>query len=331
MKRNVKSLSENESANDAEACVRIAAMDERIVFMGSPEFAIPSLEALYEKYGLAAVVTQPDRPAGRGRTLTPCAVKQRALELGLPVLQPVSLKKLSAVNELAQYKPDLIVVAAFGQILPKMVLEMPAKGCVNVHASLLPRWRGASPIQAAIAAGDNETGVTIMLMNEGLDTGPILTQRRVPIRERTNAEELSHQLAFLGAQALIEVLPSYLSGMLAPLPQDGTYQTYAPMLKKEEGELDFSKPAYELDRKVRAFHPWPGTYFTLDGKRVKVLEAHVHDSFTSEPGERYVVNGLPAIGTSESFLVLDSLQPEGKKPMSGQAFLYGQPGWLGGE
>ena len=261
----------------------------------------------------------------------PSAVKQRALELGLPVLQPVSLKKLSAVTELAQYKPDLIVVAAFGQILPKMVLEMPAKGCVNVHASLLPRWRGASPIQAAIAAGDNETGVTIMLMNEGLDTGPILAQRRVPIRPRTNAEELSHQLAFLGAQALIEVLPSYLSGMLAPLPQDGTNQTYAPMLKKEEAELDFSKPALELDRKVRAFHPWPGTYFTLDGKRVKVLEAHVHDSFASEPGERYVVNGLPAIGTSESFLVLDSLQPEGKKPMTGQAFLNGQPGWLDGE
>ena len=328
MKWDVKSLSENESSNDAEACVRIAAMNERIVFMGSPEFAIPSLEALHEKYELVAVVTQPDRPAGRGRTLTPCAVKQRALELGLPVLQPVSLKKLSAVNELAQYKPDLIVVAAFGQILPKMVLEMPAKGCVNVHASLLPRWRGASPIQAAIAAGDNESGVTIMLMDEGLDTGPILAQRRVPIHPRTNAEELSHQLAFLGAQALIEVLPSYLNGMLAPLPQDGTNQTYAPMLKKEEGELDFSKPAYELDRKVRAFHPWPGTYFTLDGKRVKVLEAHVHDSFTSEPGERYVVNGLPAIGTSESFLVLDSLQPEGKKPMSGQAFLNGQPGWL---
>ena len=303
-------------------------MNERIVFMGSPEFAIPSLEALHEKYELVAVVTQPDRPAGRGRTLTPCAVKQRALELGLPVLQPVSLKKLSAVNELAQYKPDLIVVAAFGQILPKMVLEMPAKGCVNVHASLLPRWRGASPIQAAIAAGDNESGVTIMLMDEGLDTGPILAQRRVPIHPRTNAEELSHQLAFLGAQALIEVLPSYLNGMLAPLPQDGTNHTYAPMLKKEEGELDFSKPAYELDRKVRAFYPWPGTYFTLDGKRVKVLEAHVHDSFASEPGERYVVNGLPAIGTSESFLVLDSLQPEGKKPMSGQAFLNGQPGWL---
>lgn len=312
-------------------CVRICAMNERIVFMGSPDFAIPSLEALHEKYGLVAVVTQPDRPAGRGRTMTPCAVKQRALELGLPVLQPVSLRKLGAITELAQLKPSLIVVAAFGQILPKMVLEMPSKGCINVHASLLPRWRGASPIQAAIAAGDTETGVTIMLMNEGLDTGPILAQRRVPIRPRTNSEELTHQLAFLGAQALIEVLPSYLSGMLAPLPQDGTSQTYAPMLKKGEGELDFTKSALELDRKVRAFHPWPGTYFMLDGKRVKVLEAHVHDSFASDMGERYVVNGLPAIGTGKSFLVFDSLQPEGKKPMTGQAFLNGQPGWLDGE
>ncbi|NLE93323.1 MAG: methionyl-tRNA formyltransferase, partial [Chloroflexi bacterium] len=143
-------------------------MSVRIVFMGSPDFAIPSMEALHEKYGLTAVVTQPDRPAGRGRALTPCAVKKRALELGLPILQPLSLRKLSAVTELAEFKPDLIVVAAFGQILPKMVLEMPAKGCVNVHASLLPRWRGASPIQAAIAAGDAETGVTLMLMNEGL-------------------------------------------------------------------------------------------------------------------------------------------------------------------
>jgi len=303
-------------------------MNERIVFMGSPDFAIPSLEALQEKYGLVAVVTQPDRPAGRGRTLTPCAVKQRALELGLPVLQPVSLRKLGAISELAQYKPSLIVVAAFGQILPKMVLEMPAKGCVNVHASLLPKWRGASPIQAAIAAGDTETGVTIMQMNEGLDTGPILAQRSVPVRPGTNSEELSHQLAFLGAQTLIEVLPSYLSGMLAPLPQDGTDQTYAPMLKKEQGELDFSKSALELDRKVRAFYPWPGTFFLLDGKRVKVLEAHVHDSFASQAGERFVINGLPAIGTSESFLVFDCLQPEGKKPMSGQAFLNGQPGWL---
>lgn len=303
-------------------------MNERIIFMGSPDFAIPSLEALHENYGLTAVVTQPDRPAGRGRALAPCAVKQRALELGLPVLQPVSLRKLGAITELAQYKPSLIVVAAFGQILPKMVLEMPEKGCVNVHASLLPRWRGASPIQAAIAAGDHESGVTIMLMNEGLDTGPILAQRGVPIRPTTNAEELSQQLAFLGAQTLIEVLPSFLSGMLAPLPQDDTNQTYAPMLKKSEGELDFSKPAVELERKVRAFYPWPGTYFMLDGKRVKVLEAHVHDSFASEMGERYVVNGLPAIGTSESFLVFDSLQPEGKKNMTGQAFLNGQPGWL---
>ncbi|HNZ16284.1 MAG: methionyl-tRNA formyltransferase [Anaerolineaceae bacterium] len=303
-------------------------MSVRIVFMGSPDFAIPSMEALHEKYGLTAVVTQPDRPAGRGRALTPCAVKKRALELGLPVLQPLSLRKLSAVTELAEFKPDLIVVAAFGQILPKMVLEMPAKGCVNVHASLLPRWRGASPIQAAIAAGDAETGVTLMLMNEGLDTGPILAQRKVPIRPRTNAEELWHQLAFLGAQTLIEILPSFLSGMLAPLPQDNSSSTYAPMIRKGEGELDFSMSAVELDRKVRAFHPWPGTFFILDGKRVKVLEAHVHDSFASEPGERFVVNGLPAVGTGESFLVFDCLQPEGKKPMSGQAFLNGQPGWL---
>ncbi|MFZ3070221.1 MAG: methionyl-tRNA formyltransferase, partial [Anaerolineaceae bacterium] len=194
--------------------------------------------------------------------------------------------------------------------------------------SLLPRWRGASPIQAAIAAGDDRTGVTIMVMNKGLDTGPILTQRNVPIRQGTIGSELSQQLAFLGAQTLADILPSYLSGMLAPLPQDDVHATHAPMLKKIDGLLDFSQPARALTRKVHAYQPWPGTFFTLNGKQIKISEAHAHDTFECEIGGHYIVNNYPAIGTTEGLLVLDQVQPEGKKSMRGTDFLNGQPGWL---
>jgi methionyl-tRNA formyltransferase len=207
-------------------------------------------------------------------------------------------------------------------------LALPPKGCVNVHASLLPRWRGAAPIQAAILAGDERSGVTIMLMDEGLDTGPILTQRAVPIRPGTTGAELTLQLAFLGAATLIEILPSFLSGMLAPLPQPQDGATYAPMLKKADGLLDFHQSALALTRKVHAFFPWPGTFFLLNGRQIKVLEAHPHDTFESEIEAHYIVNNLPAIGTSEGLLVLDQVQPEGKRPMRGSDFLNGQPGWL---
>lgn len=300
----------------------------RIVFMGSPDFALPTLEALSTRYEVVGVVTQPDRPAGRGRLPQACAVKQMADLLGIPSYQPLSLRTPEALERLTNWSPDLIVVVAFGQILPKAVLNLPPKGCINVHASLLPRWRGAAPIQAAIAAGDDRTGVTIMQMESGLDTGPILTQRDVPIRVDTQADELSEQLAHLGAKILLDILPSYLNGMLAPLPQNSELATYAPKLSKADGVLDFSKPALLLTKLVNAYNPWPGSSFEYNGKQIKVLQVHVHDTFESEPSERYVINGLPAIGTSEGFLVIDNLQPEGKKPMSGEAFLNGQPGWL---
>ncbi|NLW73228.1 MAG: methionyl-tRNA formyltransferase [Chloroflexi bacterium] len=300
----------------------------RIVFMGSPDFALPTLEALSDAYDVVGVVTQPDRPAGRGRQPQACAVKQMADLLSLPSYQPESLRSAEAAARLSAWKPDLIVVAAFGQILPKAVLSLPTKGVVNVHASLLPRWRGAAPIQAAIAAGDDRTGITIMQVDAGLDTGPILAQREVSIRSETQAGELSDQLAYLGAKTLLEVLPSYLSGMLAALPQKNEHATYAPKLNKADGKLDFEKSALELKRLVNAFNPWPGGWFEFEGRRVKVLEAHVHDTFRSEPEERFVVNGMPAVGTKEGLLVLDMLQPEGKKPMEGEAFLNGQPGWL---
>lgn len=296
--------------------------------MGSPDFALPTLEMLHEHYEVVGVVTQPDRPAGRGRLPQPCAVKVLADQLGLPVFQPHSIKTAEAVAELAKWQPDLIVVAAYGQILTQVVLDLPTKGCLNVHASLLPRWRGASPIQAAIAAGDARTGVTIMRMDTGIDTGPILAQRDVTLRPATSAVELSQQLAYLGAQVLIETLPGYLAGKLAPMPQNESLATYAPMLKKQDGWLDFNQAAEVLSRKVYACQPWPGTFFYLNGRKIKVLEAHTHDTFNCEIGGQFIVNGMPAIGTSQGLFVLDEVQPEGKKPMTGQAFLNGQPGWI---
>jgi methionyl-tRNA formyltransferase len=303
-------------------------MSARVIFMGSPDFAVPSLEALHAHEQVVMVITQPDRPAGRGRLPQPCAVRQIALRLGLPTLQPESLRKVPVQQTLAALEPDLIVVAAFGQILPQAVLDIPTKGCLNVHASLLPRWRGAAPIQAAIAAGDTRTGVTIMRMDSGLDTGPIVTQREIPLRPQTTAEELSLQLSYLGAQALMDVLPSYLSGMVAPMPQDESQSTYAPRLKKTDGLLDFNLPADVLARKVFAYQPWPGTYFFFDGHQVKVNEAHTHDTFESEPGSRYVVNNKPAIGTGQGLLVLDQLQMEGRRNLPGEEFLRGQTRWL---
>ena len=303
-------------------------MNTRIVFMGSPDFALPALQALYEHYQVVGVVTQPDRPAGRGRQPQASPVKQAAQALGLEVYQPVSLRKPEVLAQLSAWAPDLIVVAAFGQILPKAVLDLPPKGSLNVHASLLPHWRGASPIQAAIAAGDDHSGVTIMLMDEGLDTGPILSQRSVPLPFGITGSQLSKQLAELGARTLIEILPSYLDGMVAPLPQNENEATYAPMLKKSDGLLDFNRTALELTRKVNAYQPWPGTYFNFNNRQLKVLAAHPHDTFDSSIGAHYIVNESPAVGTAQGLLVLDRVQPEGKKPMSGADFLRGQPNWL---
>ncbi len=303
-------------------------MSHRVVFMGSPEFALPALEALNYAYNVVAVVTQPDRPAGRGRHPQPSAVKQLAVGLKIPILQPASLRKLSAVTELAAYAPDLIIVAAYGQILPRSILEMPKFGCLNIHASLLPAWRGASPIQAAIANGDERTGVTIMLMDEGMDTGAILAQREVPIRSGTTAMELSDQLAHLGARTLIEILPAYLRGTLAAIPQDDSKKSFAPKLTKQDSLLDFRLPAQTLLNQIHAYQPWPGAVYQWGGKRLKILQAHVHPTFECDPSGRFVMNGLPAICTSDGLLVLDTVQPEGKKPMPGKAFLNGQPDWL---
>jgi len=295
--------------------------------MGSPDFALSTLRALHENYPVVGVVTQPDRIAGRGRENKSPPVKTLALELGITVIQPEKLREQEAMEQLRAWSPAVIVVAAFGQILKQDVLDLPKFGCINVHASLLPRWRGAAPINAAILHGDEETGITIMKMDVGLDTGPVLSQRSVRIQPDETAGSLFDKLSTLGADLLLDTLPGYISGEIKPRPQPEEGATYAPMLKKEDGLLDFSLPAEELERKVRAFNPWPGTYFDWDGGRLKVHRASI--SFGKKrTGEKVIHNGLPAVGTSDGLLVLDEVQPPGKNRMPGKAFLAGGRKWV---
>jgi len=294
--------------------------------MGSPDFALPSLERLAAQYPVVGVVTQPDRPAGRGRTLTPPPIKLLADELGLPTIQPEKLRAPEAQEQLKDWAPDLIVVTAYGQILRQNVLDLPRFGVINVHASLLPRWRGAAPIQAALLHGDHETGVTIMKLDAGIDTGPTLARRATAISEEDNAATLSARLAQMGADLLVECLPAYLAGSLeaAAQPQEGA--TYAGMIQKEEGQLDFSQSAEALVRRVRAFTPWPGAFTFVEGGLLKVLQAHAAAG-NGEPGQRLSAGGKPAFGTAQGLLILDEVQPAGKKPMMGDVFLRGTRHW----
>ena len=303
-----------------------AALSAGVVFMGSPEFSLPTLRALSKAYDVVGVVTQPDRAAGRGRGLKAPPVKTLALELGIPVIQPEKLRQPEAMEQLHAWHPDLIVVAAFGQILRKDVLELPPYGCINVHASLLPRWRGAAPIHAAILHGDEETGVTIMQMDVGLDTGPMLRQRPIRLRRDETAGSAFEKLSHLGAELLIESLPGYLSGKLTPTPQPEQGVTYAPMIKKEEGRLDFTRDANELERRVRAFNPWPGAFMDFDGMLLKVHRARVQAG-EAAAGQKLVIQDQPAVGARGGILLLEEVQPAGKKSMSGKAFLAGVRHW----
>jgi methionyl-tRNA formyltransferase len=297
-----------------------------VVFMGSPDFSLPTLRALAGAFHVIGVVTQPDRAAGRGRELKPPPVKRLALELSIPVIQPEKLRQPDAMDQLRLWNPDLIVVAAFGQILRKDVLELPKHGCINVHASLLPRWRGAAPINAAILHGDEETGVTIMQMDVGLDTGPMLSKRSIRLTREDTAGSVFETLSHLGADLLIETLPDYLSGKLTPIPQPDEGATYAPMLKKEEARLDFTRPAEELERRVRAFNPWPGAFMDLDGAPLKIHRSRV-DAGAAAEGQRLIVQDQPAVGARGGILVLEEVQPAGKRSMSGKAFLAGARSW----
>lgn len=296
--------------------------------MGSPNFSLPSLSALARTYQVAGVVTQPDRSSGRGREIKSPPLKMLALELNIPIMQPEKLRTPEAMSQLQEWNPDLIVVAAFGQILKKDVLELPRYGCINVHASLLPRWRGAAPVNAAILAGDEEMGVTIMQMDVGLDTGPMLAKRAIRLKPDDTTDSVLGALSTLGADLLLETLPEYLAGNLKAIPQPTEGATYAPMLKKEDGLLDFTRPAVELERRVRAMNPWPGAWFEWNGNPLKVAKASVVSGEKGlASGSRLTVEGRPAVQSAEGILVFDEVQPAGKKVMSGKSFLAGARGW----
>jgi methionyl-tRNA formyltransferase len=297
--------------------------------MGTPEFAVPVLRALTQAQAVVGVVTQPDRPGGRGRQLAASPVKAFAQQTGLSVIQPNKLREPEAMAQLTAWAPDLIVVAAFGQILKSAVLGLPPHGCLNVHASLLPRYRGASPIAAAILAGEAETGVTIMKMDEGLDTGPMLAQRTEPIRPDDTTQTLSERLAEVGAALLIEILPEYLTGQITPQPQEEAFATYAPQLKKEDGHLDFTRPAAELERRVRAFTPWPGAFALWKEQPLKILRATRLENVRGEPGSIMPTEHGPAVACGIGALALAQIQPPGKKPMAGADFARGARGFVG--
>jgi methionyl-tRNA formyltransferase len=302
-------------------------MKNPLVFMGSPDFALPVLKMLAENYQVCGVVTQPDRPSGRGKKLTSPVIKLEADRLGLPVIQPLKLRDPAVLEILKGWSPEVIVVAAYGQILRQDVLDLPKYGCVNVHASLLPRWRGAAPIQAAILAGDGQTGITIMKMDAGLDSGPILSQSGIPITPEDTAGSMSDKLAGLGASLLQETLPGYLDGRIVPRAQDDSKVTKAPMLDRQQGEIDFNLTADHLARMVRAYHPWPGCYTTWRGEILKIHRAYALATRSMAPGARSVAEGKPAYGTGDGLLVLDELQPAGRRRMSGVEFLRGIRDW----
>jgi len=307
-------------------------VEPRIVFMGTPEFALPTLERLATHYPLVGVVTQPDRPAGRGRRLVASPVKEFALAEGIPVFQPERLRRLEAVEHMRAWAPDLIVVAAYGQILRPSILEIPRLGALNVHASLLPRWRGAAPVQAALLAGDTLTGVTIMKLDEGMDTGPIVAKREVPIMPEETAGELEARLAEIGAQLLLEVLPDYFAGLVQPRPQPQEGVTMAPRIPTEAAGIDWTCSAATLERHVRAFAPTPGAFTMWNGARLKVLqgEAVAYDGAdTMPPGTVFSGDKFPAVVTGEGAFVLLQVQMAGKRPMSGDAFVRGRKDFLG--
>ncbi|PWS36858.1 methionyl-tRNA formyltransferase [Falsiroseomonas bella] len=298
----------------------------RLAFMGSPDFAVPALRALHGAgHEIACVYAQPARPAGRGQKETPCPVHRAALELGLPVRTPARVKRDTAEHAaFAALDLDAAVVAAYGLILPKAMLDAPRRGCLNIHASLLPRWRGAGPIQAAILAGDAETGITIMRMEEGLDTGPMLLRAAVPIGPRATTPEIHDALASLGATLILRALAE--DPAATPQPEQGV--TYAPKIAKEDGRLDWTQPAAALDRRVRALNPWPGCFFAHGDETIRVLAAEPAEG-AGAPGT--VLDAAPTVACGEGALRLLRLQRAGRAAMDAEAFLRGyalRPGEL---
>jgi methionyl-tRNA formyltransferase len=308
----------------------------RIVFMGTPEFAVPSLTALYnhapeQGWELVGVVTQPDRPAGRGKKLVAGPVKEQAERYGLPILQPTSFRKQpDALTALAALAPDLLVVAAYGLILPRAILALPTYGAINVHASLLPAYRGASPITAAILDGLDTTGISIMLMDQGMDTGPVLAQAKQPIRSGDTTASLSERLASQGAELLVTTLPRWLAGEVTPIPQDQLpgEPSICSLIKKDDGQIDWTQPAAFIERMTRAYAPWPSAYTTWRGEPFKIWKAAVKEG-TAAPGRVVATPEGPAVGTGAGLLVLQNVQPAGKRALDIRSFLNGAPDFIG--
>jgi methionyl-tRNA formyltransferase len=302
----------------------------RVVFLGSGAFAVPSLAALLEAgHDVAALVTQPDREKGRGRALAATPAKVLAEQRGIPVLQPRRIKEPAAIDELRSLRPEVQVVVAYGQILPRAVIDIPPLGTVNVHSSLLPRYRGAAPIHWAVVNGERETGVTTMLIDEGLDTGPTLLARATPIGPEETAPELEARLGPLGARVLLETLDGLARGTLSAQPQDHAQATLAPILRKEDGRIDWTRPADEIARRVRGLLPWPGTVTTAAGGDLKVLRARVEAAAPGDapPGTVLAVDRdglLVAAGGGTRLRLLD-VQPESRRPMAAAAFAAGAP------
>ncbi len=293
--------------------------------MGTPGFAAPSLKALIESEDeVVALVAQPDKPSGRGLKPSPPPTSVIAEEHGIPVLQPPGIRTDEFLKALSKLSPDLICVAAYGKILPKTVLELPRFGCLNVHASLLPKYRGAAPVNWAIARGESVTGITIMRMDEGMDTGDILLTREIPIDDDDTGETLSEKLSQAGAELLLQAIGELKKGGLRPLKQDGSTATYAPMLKKEDGRIDWRKPAREIRNQVRGMQPWPGAFTSFNGKLIKVYKAAVAEG-EGKPG--VVINapqGVIRVMTGEGALDILELQLEGGKRLDAKTFLSGR-------
>jgi methionyl-tRNA formyltransferase len=308
----------------------------KIAFMGTPDFAVPVLKKLIETQNVVGVITQPDRPAGRGRQLQPPPVKvaveavNTAEAANIPVYQPKSLKSVESADPIRVWDPDMIVVAAFGQILRPHVLDLPPKGCLNVHASLLPRWRGASPIHHAILAGDSETGISLMQMDVGLDTGPVFVREAVAIGPDETAETLHDRLAQLGAEMIGRHLDKILAGEMTAVPQEDDASTYAPMIKKEEGRVEWQRSAAEIDRLIRAMTPWPGAFTTWDGKNLKILSASPAPKMgaVNKPGLVVADGEGAAVLTGEGKLILHTVQLAGKTATPIQDFLRGRPDFI---
>ncbi|ATC97292.1 MULTISPECIES: methionyl-tRNA formyltransferase [Pseudoalteromonas] len=301
----------------------------KIVFAGTPDFAAQHLDALIKSHhDVIAVYSQPDRPAGRGKKLKASEVKQLALTHDIPVYQPENFKSDNAKQQLADLNADIMVVVAYGLLLPKAVLETPKLGCINVHGSILPRWRGAAPIQRAIWAGDAETGVTIMQMDEGLDTGDMISIATCPIEAADTSASLYSKLAELGPTALIDTLATIADGTATPEKQNDELANYAKKLSKEEANIDWHMPAQQIERNIRAFNPWPICFTQMQGNTVKIYAAELVES-AGNPGEVLAADktGI-TVATTEGALKITQLQPQGKKPMSAQDFLNGRADWV---